>query len=144
MKTVQTTDPFNLQRFVNAQESVYDSVLAELREGDKQGHWMWYIFPQIHGLGYSFASRKFAISGLPEAKAYLDHPVLGARLRECTSLVNAVEGKSIHQIFGYPDDLKFRSCMTLFAQATPDSQVFLEALAKYYRGETDPATLDKL
>jgi uncharacterized protein (DUF1810 family) len=105
---------------------------------------MWFIFPQVDGLGSSELARKFAISSLAEAAAYLAHPVLGARLTECTRLVNLVEGRPIEQIFGYPDDLKFRSSMTLFAHATPDNRVFIDALQKYFKGELDPATMERL
>jgi uncharacterized protein (DUF1810 family) len=134
-------DLYNLQRFVNTQEDDYEDVCAELRAGLKTSHWMWFIFPQMKGLGMSATSDRFAISSLDEAQAYLQHPVLGERLRECTRLVNLVEGRSLGEIFGSPDHLKFRSCMTLFAQATPENQVFLDALKKYCAGEFDPATL---
>src|SRR5580698_11194731 len=121
-------DRYNLQRFVDAQGQVYESVCAELGEGRKRSHWMWFIFPQIQGLGHSATAARFAISSREEAQAYLDHPVLGPRLRECTGLVNLIEGRTISEILGYPDDSKFRSCMTLFAEATDDNQVFLDAL----------------
>jgi len=137
-------DPFHLQRFVDAQAPVYDQVRAELRAGRKRSHWMWFVFPQIQGLGHSHVAEKFAISSLKEAKAYLEHPVLGSRLRECTRLVNAVEGRPVDEIFGYPDHLKFRSCMTLFALATTDNQTFTEALRKYFDGENDDLTLKLL
>ena len=137
-------DPYNLQRFLDAQKRVYDSVLSELRRGRKQGHWMWFVFPQIKGLGRSSMGSRFAIASPAEAKAYLQHPVLGPRLIECTQLVNAIEGRSVEQIFGYPDDLKFRSCMTLFAHAAADNQVFTSALQKYFGGEPDPLTLEWL
>ncbi len=137
-------DPHNLQRFVAAQSPVYEQVCSELREGRKKSHWMWFIFPQIKGLGHSELASRFAISHLDEAEAYLKHPILGPRLRECTRLVNLVEGCSIDRILGYPDDLKFRSSMTLFSQATPDNQVFNEALRKYFGGEPDQATLERL
>jgi uncharacterized protein (DUF1810 family) len=137
-------DPHNLQRFVDAQSPVYERVCSELRDGRKRSHWMWFIFPQIRGLGYSELASRFAISGREEAEAYLQHPILGPRLRECTRLVNLVEGHAIDRILGYPDDLKFRSSMTLFAQATPDNQVFNEALWKYFGGEPDQATLERL
>lgn len=133
-----------LERFVQAQEPVIERVLEELRAGRKASHWMWFVFPQIQGLGSSSTAQHFAIASRAEAESYLRHPVLGARLRECTRLVNAVEGRSIEEIFGYPDFLKFRSSMTLFAHATPDNQVFVEALRKYFEGEYDPLTLDKL
>jgi uncharacterized protein (DUF1810 family) len=125
-------DIFNLERFVLAQNPVYEDVLAELKSGRKTSHWMWFVFPQLKGLGSSPMSRQFAISSLDEARAYLQHPVLGARLSECCRLVVAIEGKSIHEIFGYPDDLKFHSCVTLFAQADPGNSIFKEALEKYF------------
>lgn len=137
-------DPNNLQRFVEAQQEDYEDVCAELRAGRKRTHWMWYIFPQIKGLGRSATADWFAISSLEEAQAYLQHPVLGARLREATQLVNLIEGRSLHEIFGSPDDLKFRSSMTLFAQATAENREFLDALRKYSAGEFDPATLGLL
>lgn len=133
-----------LQRFVDAQEPVYAQVCAELRAGRKTSHWMWFIFPQIAGLGSSPMARTFAIASLEEARAYLRHPVLGPRLEECCRLVNAIEGRTIGEIFGYPDDLKFRSSMTLFAHAAEDNQVFREALDKYFGGEFDPLTLERL
>jgi len=138
------SDPYNLQRFVDAQNPVYDMVCSELREGRKKSHWMWFVFPQIAGLGSSELARKFAISSLAEAAAYLAHPILGPRLTECTRLVNLAEGRPIEEIFGYPDDLKFRSSMALFAHATPDNRVFIDALQKYFSGEFDPATLARL
>jgi uncharacterized protein (DUF1810 family) len=138
------SDPYDLQRFVDAQDPVYDKVRAELRDGSKRSHWMWFIFPQIMGLGSSPLARRFAISSLSEATAFLEHPILGRRLAECTMLVNRVEWRPIGQIFGSPDDLKFRSSMTLFAHATPDNRVFLDALQKYFKGEFDPATLSRL
>lgn len=137
-------DPYSLQRFVDAQADSFEQVRSELRAGYKQSHWMWFIFPQIQGLGSSSTARSFAISSLVEAQAYLDHVVLGPRLRECTRLVNFVEGRSIDQIFGYPDNLKFRSCMTLFARATSDNQIFLDALQKYFGGQLDQLTLQRL
>ena len=137
-------DPFNLQRFVDAQAPVYEQVEAELRAGDKTSHWMWFIFPQIEGLGQSYMARMFAISGRDEAVAYLQHPALGPRLRECTRLVNDVDGRSIEQILGGIDAMKFRSSMTLFAKAADDNTVFLQALEKYYGGKMDELTLAKL
>jgi len=137
-------DPFNLQRFVDAQRDEYEDVCAELRAGRKRSHWMWFIFPQMKGLGVSSTANWFGISSLGEAQAYLWHPVLGARLRECTELVNLIEGRSLREIFGSPDDLKFRSCMTLFAHAAGENRVFLDALRKYCGGEFDPATLGLL
>src|SRR5450631_1369237 len=115
-------DPFDLQRFVNAKNPIYSQVCAELRAGQKESHWMWFIFPQLRGLGHSATATAFGIASRQEAAAYLDHAVLGPRLRECTRLVNLVEGREIGQIFGYPDDLKFRSSMTLFASVASDNQ----------------------
>ena len=134
-------DPFDLERFVTAQDPVYENVCEELRSGQKRGHWMWFIFPQLRGLGSSPLAQKFGISSREESEAYLSHPVLGSRLRECTRLVNAVEGRSIEQIFAYPDDLKFRSSMTLFRMASGDNRIFNYALEKYFEGEADPLTL---
>jgi uncharacterized protein (DUF1810 family) len=137
-------DPFDLRRFVNAQNPVYQQVCAELRNGRKQGHWMWFIFPQLRGLGHSQMAVAFGIASGDEADAYLGHPVLGPRLRECTQLVNLVEGRSISQILGYPDDLKFRPSMTLFARVAADNHVFSQALEKYFESEPDPLTLERL
>jgi len=137
-------DPFDLQRFVNAQDGIYPRVAAELRAGRKQSHWMWFVFPQIEGLGFSTMAQRYAIGSRAEAVAYLGHPVLGPRLRECTALVGAITGKDIHAILGSPDDMKFRSSMTLFAKVTPDNADFLAALEKYYGGEFDAATLARL
>jgi len=138
------SDPYNLQRFVDAQNPVFDEVCSELRDGKKKSHWMWFIFPQIDGLGSSPLARRFAISSLAEAAAYLEHPVLGPRLAGCTRLVNLVKGRPIEQIFGHPDDLKFRSSMTLFGHATADNSVFIDAVNKYFDGEFDAATLARL
>jgi len=135
---------FHLQRFVDAQQSVYDTVLSELRDGRKRSHWMWFIFPQISGLGHSVTSQTFALSSLAEAAAYLAHPTLGPRLRECAALVASVEGRSVEQIFDYPDDLKFHSSMTLFAHAAPREPVFAACLEKYFGGQRDPRTLARL
>lgn len=135
-------DMFNLQRFVAAQAPVYADVCEELRRGQKASHWMWFIFPQIAGLGLSPMSRKYAIAGLDEARAYLAHPMLGLRLFECTQLVG-VSGRSVEDIFGSPDDMKFRSSMTLFAKAQGEG-VFSEAIEKYCGGRFDEATLGKL
>ncbi|MEE6138277.1 DUF1810 domain-containing protein [Mycobacterium sp. 050128] len=137
-------DPFDLTRFVVAQEPVYGSVVEELRDGRKRGHWMWFVFPQLRGLGSSPTAVHYGISSLQEARAYLGHEVLGPRLHECTRLVNRVRGRSITQIFGTPDDLKLRSSMTLFALATDDRQDFLTLLDIYYRGEQDALTLAQL
>jgi uncharacterized protein (DUF1810 family) len=138
------TNDYNLQRFLDAQDGVYGAVLDELRAGRKSSHWIWFIFPQISGLGRSGMAQTFAIASLEEAKAYLQHPVLGPRLRECTQLVFNVEGRSAEQIFGYPDHLKFRSCLTLFMTATTDNNVFKDALIKYFDGKPDKLTLDLL
>jgi uncharacterized protein (DUF1810 family) len=143
-KGFDVNDPYNLQRFVDAQKDVFDQVCSELRAGCKKGHWMWFIFPQIRGLGQSAIARKFEISSREEAEAYLKHPILGVRLRECAQLVNLANERSIHQILGHPDDLKFRSSMTLFAHATSDNQVFMAALQKYFDGDLDPLTLARL
>jgi uncharacterized protein (DUF1810 family) len=137
------TDPFDLMRFVDAQAPVYQRVVAELRTGRKQSHWMWFIFPQLAGLGHSPMARRFAITSREEAVAYLEHGILGSRLRECTALVNAVEGKTILEILGPPDDLKFRSSMTLFGAVSSDPQ-FTVALRKYHSGEPDRRTLELL
>jgi len=137
-------DPFNLQRFVDAQQPVYARVCGELREGRKRTHWMWFIFPQIEGLGTSPMAQKFALSSRKEAQAYLDHPILGRRLRECTQLTTNIEGRSADEIFDYPDNLKFRSSMTLFANATSDNRIFVDAIAKLCGGEFDPATIERL
>ena len=134
-------DLYDFQRFVEAQDPVYHQVCAELRHGRKRSHWMWFVFPQIQGLGSSAMAQRFALSSLAEAQAYLRHPILGPRLRESTELVNLVSDRSIEEIFGYPDDLKFRSSVTLFSRATNDNEVFLEALRKYFAGEADPRTL---
>ncbi|HEV2154978.1 DUF1810 domain-containing protein [Bradyrhizobium sp.] len=137
------TDPFGLDRFVQAQNPVYRAVHGELTRGRKQSHWMWFIFPQVAGLGFSAMSQRYAIGSRAEAEAYLAHPVLGPRLIECTRLVLAVEGRTINAILGAPDDAKFRSSMTLFG-AVSDEPVFGEALARYFAGERDGATLEIL
>jgi uncharacterized protein (DUF1810 family) len=137
-------DRFQLQRFVDAQQPLYETVLGELRAGRKRSHWMWFIFPQIAGLGHSMMADKFALSSLHEATAYLAHPVLGVRLRECSALVAGIEGRSIAEIFGHPDDMKFRSSMTLFTQAAPEEPIFAACLRKYFAGEPDLQTLARL
>jgi uncharacterized protein (DUF1810 family) len=137
-------DPFELERFVAAQEPVYRDVIAELRDGRKRSHWMWFVFPQIRGLGGSAMAARYGISSLEEADAYLRHPVLGPRLRECTQLVNGVQGRSIGEIFGSPDDLKLCSSMTLFARATDDNEDFIALLDKFYDGRQDELTLQRL
>jgi uncharacterized protein (DUF1810 family) len=141
-------DPFNLERFVSAQAAVYPRVVEELQAGEKRSHWIWFIFPQMKGLGHSSQSEFYGIGSLEEAVAYLRHPVLGPRLRQCTRLVTLVEGRNLSRILGYPDDLKFRSSMTLFARAAEeaslDSTGFNDALKKYFGGEGDPLTLAML
>jgi uncharacterized protein (DUF1810 family) len=137
-------DIHDLQRFVAAQEPVFAQVCRELAAGEKRSHWMWFVFPQIAGLGHSPTARRFAIASQDEARAYLAHPLLGPRLRQCVTLVNAVEGRSAHDIFGSPDDVKFRSSMTLFAAAASDREIFLAALQKYYGGAPDPLTMARL
>lgn len=137
----ETTDPYNLARFLAAQRRQFETACGELRGGRKRSHWMWFVFPQIQGLGYSEMARHYAISGLPEARAYLDHEVLGPRLRLVTDLVNAIERRPIREIFGDPDDLKFHSSVTLFARATPENEVFEKALRKYFGGKPDQATV---
>ena len=137
-------DPYNLRRFLDAQTPVIEQVRAELRAGCKRGHWMWFVFPQIAGLGHSDMARKFAIASLDAARAYAAHEILGPRLRECAALVVAVEGRSIEEIFGAPDDLKFHSSMTLFSRAAPQEPVFKDALQKYFGGEEDRATVERI
>jgi uncharacterized protein (DUF1810 family) len=134
-------DHYNLRRFVEAQDPCYDRALAELRQGQKVGHWMWFIFPQIRGLGFSPMSQLYAISSLDEARASLRHPVLGPRLLECTNAVNQLRGRSSTDVFGHPDDLKFRSSMTLFAEAAPTEMAFADALTQYFEGERDDRTI---
>ncbi len=134
----------DLQRFVEAQKPVYSRVVAELRAGQKRSHWMWFIFPQFEGLGHSEMAKKYAITSRAEAALYLDHGILGPRLRECTKLVNAILGKSASEIFGPPDDLKFCSSMTLFAHATCDGDVFTAAIEKYFGGRFDDETMARI
>ncbi len=137
-------DPFHLQRFVAAQEPVYGQVCAELAAGAKTGHWMWFVFPQLQGLGRSTMAIRYSITSKEEAQGYWHHDVLGPRLKECVELVLAVKGKTAFQIFGTPDELKFRSSMTLFAQAVPDEPMFKRPLAKYFDGRDDPRTMELL
>jgi uncharacterized protein (DUF1810 family) len=144
MTETDASDPYDLRRFIEAQAPVFETACAELAKGSKESHWMWFIFPQIEGLGRSPTAQRFAISGRAEAEAYLRHPVLGPRLRRCATLVNAIEGRSVHEIFGAPDDMKFHSSMTLFGAVAEDGQVFLAALRKYFGGEMDPKTLERL
>ena len=134
-------DPYDLARFVQAQENDFREALSEIRNGRKRTHWMWYIFPQIDGLGFSPTAKYYSIKNLEEAKAYLAHPILGSRLQECAEAVVRVEGRSASEIFGSPDDLKLRSCATLFASVSPPGSVFDRLLEKYYRGERDGKTL---
>src|SRR4051794_27546858 len=134
-------DPHNLSRFVKAQEQDYDQALAEIARGRKQSHWMWFIFPQFDGLGFSATSKRYSIKSLAEAEAYLRHPVLGPRLIECAEAAHAVEGRSAHEIFGSPDDMKLRSCATLFACVSPPGSVFERVLDKFFQGERDKKTL---
>jgi uncharacterized protein (DUF1810 family) len=142
-QTGLTHDTHDLDRFVEAQAGVYGQALSELRGGEKRSHWMWYVFPQIDGLGRSAMSRRYSIKSAAEARAYLDHPVLGARLRESFEVVCNIAGRSAHEIFGSPDDLKFHSSATLFA-AVSDDEVFRRALENYFRGERDAETLRRL
>jgi uncharacterized protein (DUF1810 family) len=131
---------YDLDRFVVAQGGAYEGALSELRQGRKTGHWIWFVFPQIDGLGRSEISRYYAIASLDEARAYLAHPVLGARLRECAGIVLATEGRTAWDIFGSTDAMKVRSCMTLFHRAVPDEPVFAQVLDRYYDGVADEAT----
>ena len=135
---------FNLERFVQAQAPLYATVVKELKAGRKASHWMWFIFPQIAGLGSSVTARKFAIVSADEAAAYLAHPLLGKRLRECSALVLAIDDKRADEIFAPPDELKFHSSMTLFAEVAPDEAVFQDCINKFFDGEPDPATVDAL
>ncbi|MBI2255302.1 MAG: DUF1810 domain-containing protein [Proteobacteria bacterium] len=137
-------DPFNLQRFVEAQDAVYPAVLSELKSGHKTSHWMWFVFPQLQGLGRSSTARFFALAGRAEAAAYLAHPILGQRLIECTLILGGLPGRDAHAVFGSPDDLKFHSSMTLFAAIAPEKSPFAAALAKYFAGKLDDATLTLL
>jgi len=139
--TSVSDDPFDLNRFLDAQEDSYEQALSELQHGQKDSHWMWYIFPQFDGLGMSSMSRKYSIKSLNEAKAYLAHPVLGARLVECAETVLKTQGKSVSEIFGYPDDLKFHSSVTLFAQVSPEDSVFHRVLMQCFEGKRDSRTL---
>ncbi|HKD55276.1 MAG TPA: DUF1810 domain-containing protein [Steroidobacteraceae bacterium] len=161
------SDPYNLTRYVAAQEPVFARVCAELTAGRKQTHWMWFVFPQLRGLGSSPMAERYGVGSIEEARAYLAHPLLGKRLRHCTQLLNSVDGRSAEAIFGYPDYLKFRSCMTLFAAAAGEQEdargprfaggamsgtataqaadrVFSEALGRYFAGEGDPLTREAL
>lgn len=137
-------DPYSLSRFLSAQAPVYDQVIRELKAGRKTSHWMWFIFPQLQGLGFSETARLYALSGLAEAHAYLAHPILGQRLRECCQILADLQGKTAQQIFASPDDLKLRSCLSLFALAAPQEWLFAELLAKYFNAVSDPRSLELL
>lgn len=137
MKTDRVDDPYNLARFIDAQRDSYERAFAELLRGRKSTHWMWFVFPQAAGLGHSAMSRFYALRSLDEARAYFAHPLLGARLLACTHAVNAVPGRTAHEIFGSPDDIKFQSCMTLFAAASPETPAFALALDKYGGGRDE-------
>ena len=138
------TDPYALSRFVDAQAATHAGALAELRAGRKRTHWMWYVFPQFKGLGRSQSSQHYAIKSVAEAQAYLSHPVLGPRLTACAEALLQVEGRSVYEIFGSPDDSKLKSCATLFAQVSPAGSVFERVLGKYFQGKPDRTTLDLL
>jgi uncharacterized protein (DUF1810 family) len=139
-----SSDPYQLQRFLDAQHGVYDQALAEVRNGRKRTHWMWFVFPQFAGLGFSSTAQFYAIQSAAEARAYLAHPILGPRLTECMEAALAVEGRTAHDIFGSPDDLKLRSSATLFAAVSPPDSVFERVLAKYYDGRPDAKTIELL
>jgi uncharacterized protein (DUF1810 family) len=139
-----SSDPYNLSRFLQAQEDDYEQALSEIVSGRKRTHWMWYIFPQVDGLAFSSTSKHYSIKSLDEARAYLDHPILGPRLRECAEAVVRLEGRAARDIFGSPDDLKLRSCATLFACVSPPGSVFDRLLTKYYQGQRDDKTLHLL
>ena len=140
-ETICRDDPYDLRRFTKAQRNTYDRALAELRNGKKQTHWMWYIFPQIDGLGHSATSRRYAIKSIEEARQYLNHPVLGKRLLECVKVILAIEGRSISEIFGDPDDMKLKSSMTLFTCIPNSPSVLFRVLDKYFNGNRDITTL---
>ncbi|AFZ35617.1 protein of unknown function DUF1810 [Stanieria cyanosphaera PCC 7437] len=136
-------DPFDLNRFINTQNQVFDRVLAELKNGRKRSHWMWYTFPQLDGLAQSTTSKYYAIKSPEEAIAYLNHPVLGARILECANTIVAIEGKTVSEIFGYPDDLKLKSSMTLFSEVSAEP-IFIRVLDRYFHGDRDDRTLQLL
>jgi uncharacterized protein (DUF1810 family) len=144
MNTSRRDDPHDLARFLSAQESVYDQALTELRSGRKQSHWMWFVFPQIDGLGHSSTATFYAIKSVDETRDYLSHPLLGARLLECAAHVLAIEGRSASEVFGYPDDLKLKSSMTLFESVAGPGSVFGQVLDALYDGERDTRTLQLL
>ena len=139
--TSNTSDLYDLHRFVQAQANAYERALSEVRQGRKRSHWMWYIFPQCDGLGFSQTSKRYAIKSVAEAQAYLSHPVLGPRLLECVEAALSVEGRSAYEIFGTPDDMKLQSCATLFAYVSPGGSVFDRLLDKFFQGEHDQKTL---
>ena len=140
--TLKASDPYNLRRFVDAQHGVYEKALAEIRGGRKQSHWMWYVFPQFDGLGFSSTSKWYSIQSLAEAEAYLSHPILGPRLLECAQAALNVERRSALEVFGSPDHLKLRSCATLFACVSPAGSVFDQLIDKYFDGDRDKRPLD--
>jgi uncharacterized protein (DUF1810 family) len=144
MPRAGSSDPFDLERFVVAQEKIYPRALAEIASGRKRSHWMWYVFPQLEGLGSSPMAQRFAIRSLEEARAYLEHAVLGARLRDCAAALLELEGRTAHDIFGSPDDWKLRSCCTLFSRASPPGSVFQSVLDRYFRGLEDERTVQAL
>jgi len=144
MAVTEPVDPFDLRRFVEAQAPVFETVLRELRDGRKASHWMWFVFPQIAGLGTSPMAQRYAIASLDEARAYLAHPVLGLRLKTCVAILLDVPGRTAHEIFGSPDDMKLRSSLTLFAKAAPDETLFVRTLERFFDGRLDPATLERL
>jgi uncharacterized protein (DUF1810 family) len=143
-KINKTTDPYNLTRFIQAQEGDYVRALSEIKNGRKQSHWMWYIFPQFQGLGFSLTSKRYSIKSIAEAKTYLNHSILGTRLKECAEAVLCVENRSAHDIFGSPDDMKLKSCATLFAYISTPGSVFEQILDKYYQGEHDAKTIEAI
>lgn len=140
----EMNDPYDLERFIQAQALDFAIASAEINSGRKKSHWMWYIFPQLIGLGFSATSQRYAIRSAAEAKAYLNHPVLGPRLMQCMEALLTIDGRSAHEILGSPDDMKLRSCATLFASITHKGSVFERLLEKYFHGEQDPKTLDLL
>ena len=137
-------DPFDLERFVEEQRGTYEQACAELRRGRKTGHWIWFIFPQMKGLGMSAMSERYGIGSLAEARAYLEHSILGPRLREISEIVLGIEGRTVEEIFGWPDDMKLRSSMTLFAMASSEERVFVDVLAKYFGGKRDERTVEMI
>ncbi|MEP0872273.1 DUF1810 domain-containing protein [Trichocoleus desertorum AS-A10] len=144
MKSGNAGDPYDLNRFVQAQERDYERALSEVKNGRKRSHWMWYIFPQFDGLGFSATSKRYAIKSVAEAKAYLSHPILGPRLIACAEAALSVEGRTAHEIFGSPDDMKLKSCATLFAYVSPEGSVFEQVLNKFFHGDRDQTTLNLL